>query len=341
MLFSDHADADGSTDRFHVDDLSFDHPPPQVRSSLRTTTPFYATQLRRELNQRALLYARTHQHLHDTTPGASPSIVFGQAENGQHGNFFPASYRAILANPGWAARLAKVHTAHRRNRARADWSWRELDTASSSDALLMNIFCYPGVLDGPASQPFRVLLGIPSGVTPEFGYHPHIPFANDRFDRTEIDLRLGSLLIEAKLTESNFQTAKPSLIRHYRDVHEVFDLPEAQAFTPSYQLLRGVLAAHAEPTIPPASFCVLADARRPDLLEAWYTVMATVRLHDLRCRLQMLTWQEVATTLPNELRSFVEEKYGIGAAETPRPASSKLKHNATHLLCPQSAPRSP
>ncbi len=37
-----------------------------------------------------------------------------------------------------------------------------------------------------------------------------------------------------------------------------------------YQLIRNVLAAHAQG----ASFCVIHDERRPDLREAWFRVCA-------------------------------------------------------------------
>ena len=74
-----------------------------------------------------------------------------------------------------------------------------------------------------------------------------------------------------------------------------------------YQLIRGVLAAHATG----GSFCVLCDARRPDLIENWYSVMRAVRSCVLRCRLQLLTWQELAAVLPRSLQKFLAAKYGI------------------------------
>ena len=65
----------------------------------------------------------------------------------------------------------------------------------------MNVFCYPGVLrNGGVSG----LLGAAPGVLPCFGYKARVPFANGKFDRTEVDLRLGDVLVEAKLTESDF-----------------------------------------------------------------------------------------------------------------------------------------
>lgn len=77
----------------------------------------------------------------------------------------------------------------------------------------------------------------------------------------------------------------------------------------SYQLIRNVLAAHAEG----ARFCVIADVRRPDLKEAWFRVMAAVRSAEMRTRCLMLTWQELASVVPEGLREFLEGKYGIVA----------------------------
>ena len=76
---------------------------------------------------------------------------------------------------------------------------------------------------------------------------------------------------------------------------------------PGYQLIRGVLAAYATG----GSFCVLCDARRPDLIENWYAVIRAVRSCVLRCRLQLLTWQELAAVLPRSLQKFLAAKYGI------------------------------
>jgi hypothetical protein len=52
------------------------------------------------------------------------------------------------------------------------------------------------------------------------------PLHCGRRDNTEIDMRVGDLLVEAKLTESDFQSAKASLVTRYRDIDSVFDLSE-------------------------------------------------------------------------------------------------------------------
>jgi len=177
----------------------------------------------------------------------------------------------------------------------------------------MNIFCYPGVRTSPKLLAFLNVQPAPAPSL-EFGYRARVPFADGRLDRTEVDLRIGDLLIEAKLTESDFQSAAKSVVFGYRDLPEVFDiqqLPQMEKRLSCYQLLRNVLAAYALN----CSFCVLIDARRPDLAEAWYSVIRSVKWADLRTRLRIATWQELATALPARLQSFLAAKYGICGKE--------------------------
>jgi hypothetical protein len=265
-----------------------------------------AEALRRELSVRGQQIAIATGSLHELTTAETPSVIFGRNENNQHGNFYPASYRNICANPEWARRLAKVHTGSRRASPRAGWRWKELDCANSSDALLMNVFCSGRRV---ANRALCSLLGVPSGLMPQFGFRPQIPLRNGRTDRTEIDMKLGGLMVEAKLTEADFQTAPAKMIERYRDLDEVFDLRELviTAVIRNYQLIRGVLAVSATGK----SFCVLCDARRPDLIENWYLVIRAVKNCVLRCRLQLLTWQELAVVLPRSLQAFLTDKYGI------------------------------
>jgi len=172
---------------------------------------------------------------------------------------------------------------------------------------LMNIFCYPKLLERPQ---VCSILGIERGLRASFGFKPAIPVGNGRVDRTEIDMSLGSLLVEAKLTETDFQRVPLERLEKYRDFAQVFAidrLPISGNSVASYQLVRGVLAAHQLQR----SFVVLCDARRTDLVERWFRVMCAVGNCDLRSRLALLTWQELAGTLPRSLQQFLDEKYGI------------------------------
>lgn len=266
----------------------------------------YSVDLRRDVSARNAVRAQAYSH--ELTCSESPSVIYS-GDDGEHGNFLPAAYRRILASEDWSRRLRKVYTASRSVPRRMDRQRSELDCASSSDALLMNVFCYPGVL---TRRPVCSVLGIDRGVRAEFGCRPHTPLGNNHGDRTEIDLKLGNLLMEAKLTEGDFQSARPELMQRYRDFDRVFEadlLPSFNGALRSYQLLRGVLAAeHLE-----MSFCVLCDQRRPDLIEDWYQIVRSVRSADLRCRLKIITWQELSVCLCRTQQKFLETKYGITA----------------------------
>jgi len=262
--------------------------------------------LRREISERNLVRAQNHEH--ELTYGSVASVIY-HGETGEHGNFFPASYRAICKRPEWARRLEKCYTASGRVPRSADRRRYELDCANSSDALLMNIFCCPGIL---LRAQICTVLGVNRGEVPEFGFRVGVPLRDGHVDRTEIDMRLGPLLVEAKLTESGFQSAPMRLLVRYKELDEVFDVEDLHANggrVRGYQLIRGALAAHATG----GSFAVLCDARRRDLMEQWFGVMCAVRSLSFRSRLKLLTWQEIAQAAPRRLQQFLEEKYGIVA----------------------------
>jgi hypothetical protein len=272
-------------------------------AALLRSSAAYCSLLRLELSERARKYARKSGLEFAESYGSAPVVVFPECgEN--HGNFFSPSYRAILKNPSWKKRLSKVHTSN--SLPRADRRWCELDSSNSSDALLMNIFCAPDVFsDGRIGS----LLGV-DAAEPEFGFKARVPLLEGKFDRTEVDMRIGNLLVEAKLTETDFQTKSKAFVDRYRDFERVFrrrDLPQSKTVYSCYQLIRNVLAAAALD----CSFCVMLDARRPDLIEQWYAVMRCAKDADLRVRCKVLTWQELSEALPEELQAFLDEKYGI------------------------------
>jgi len=316
------------------------------------SSALFATQLRIELSVRNHNYARGRAHVESY--GSAPVIVY-EPEDGRHGNFFDAAYAAILARPKWLRRFDKIHAQAARSLPKPQLDsarrWRELDSSMSSDALLMNIFCTPGVAESPA---IRNTLGIEDGADPIFGWKARVPLANGRFDRTEADLRFGSLLVEAKLTEGDFQSRSAAIVESYRDFDEVFDRDrlrrteiatarwmrasefpenasqELESLVADPALYSAVDSSFRSPGeegyagyqlirnvlaayAAGASFCVLHDERRPDLREEWFEVMAAVKSAELRTRLKVLTWQELSALLPDELQEFLDRKYGIVA----------------------------
>ena len=141
----------------------------------------YAAVLRAELAERNRLHARGFPHVESY--GGDAVIVYAPDEK-RHGNFYPPAYEAILANPAWFRRFDKIHT-HGRSLPKPlidpTRKWRELDSCMSSDALLMNVFCTPGVADSSA---LRFTLGITGNAGPEFGWKARVPLRNGRLDRT-------------------------------------------------------------------------------------------------------------------------------------------------------------
>jgi len=270
-----------------------------------------ASQLRQEITQRAVQYAQANHILFRRSHFDSGSVVFfPEFDRESHGNFHPASYRAILRRAIWHKRLGKVLTVPDKLReVEDDRRLCELDSCCSSDALLMNVFCHPRVRSS-----YRVLglLGLDEIAVPIFGWRARVPLANERFDRTEVDMKLGSLLVESKLTESSLENCDIKRMHEYSDFREIFrlnQLPRSRKQYRCYQLLRNVLAAQAHN----ASFCLITDARRTDLIQDWFEVLGAISTSQLRTRCKLLTWQELAEALPASLQRFLALKYGIGA----------------------------
>ncbi|HEY0929647.1 MAG TPA: hypothetical protein VGE27_06980 [Gemmatimonas sp.] len=221
----------------------------------------------------------------------------------------------------WDTAVTLVRIDGSRNRipsARAlppphDVSAHEMDSCTSSDALLMNIACYPGAISGGLST----LLGVADGDVPHFGVAGAVPLADGSVDSTEVDMRIGDTNFEAKLTETSFTTKSLAAVERYADLDQVFvreampkadgDSRDASAYA-SYQLIRNVLAVARNPA---ARFVVLLDGRRPDLLHEWWRVYGAIRDADLRARCGFALWQELAAVAPAPLREFLATKYGL------------------------------
>jgi hypothetical protein len=181
----------------------------------------FASALRHELVLRNRRYAQGR--LHVESYGEFPVIVYGP-EKETHGNFYEPAYAAICGKPGWMRRFDKVHAQGRslpKPMEDPGRRWRELDSSMSSDALLMNVFCTPGVADSAA---VRHMLGVAEDAEMVFGWKARVPLATGRFDRTEVDMRWGDLLVESKLTETDFQCREAALVEAYRDFEAVFDV---------------------------------------------------------------------------------------------------------------------
>ena len=271
--------------------------------------PNWQLQLRKELAERAERFAAANGLAHYKSCGKSPTILFeAEAATSRHGNFNDESYAAILANASWAKRLEKPHSRRGALPKDRQGDARELDSSNSSDALLMNCFCYPGAAERILDACLRTTTT--GTVEVEFGVRGNVPRRNGNPDTTELDMRVGNIVCEAKLTEGDFTSQHATVVEAYRDLHDVFDaslLPRVGGRYQSYQLIRNVLAAAAHE----CHFVLLCDGRRPDLLQRWRTVHAAIRHPDLRARAHCLLWQEVAAACPAPLREYLCQKYGL------------------------------
>lgn len=199
---------------------------------------WYGSELRRELSARNQIWSQGRAHVESY--GSQPVIVYAPENliakdtpqrigppRERHGNFFDDSYTAIMSQADWSRRFEKIHTQGKdlpktepTGNGAKPRRWRELDSCMSSDALLMNVFCAPGVVEFLA---VRRALGVEDEARPVFGWKARVPLVSGRFDRTEVDMRWGGLLVEAKLTEGDFQTRAARIVEGYRDFNAVFE----------------------------------------------------------------------------------------------------------------------
>jgi len=272
-------------------------------------------EFRQLIIEAAKRYADSHSLPYYLSLGrTSPVVLFKPSEEPlRHGNFLDASYRAICGNPDWARRFQKAHPQRQALPEERRAEAMELDSCTSSDALLMNVFCYPGVFQhGPLVQ----LLGLSTATEPRpcFGFNPGVPRRNAGRD-TEVDLKVEDLLIEAKLTETGFTDKRIEVVERYCDFQAVFEpavLPMQGGQYRHYQLLRNVLAAHHLGF----RFRLICDERRDDLIDAVSRVVSAVRDPELRARCGVVTWQEVARCVPEALQSFLQDKYEIAPSDS-------------------------
>jgi hypothetical protein len=255
----------------------------------------YSTNLRETLTSLAIIYAKIN-----SISGYSKyktAVVFKALID----NFQLDSYKAILLNPDWKARLGKPHQRVK--------GAKELQASNSSDGLLMNIFCYPKIKEWKS---IAILFGLAKITTIEFGYNPTLLLNGKPEPRsTEVDLVINeSILCEAKLSETDFTNEVKAKIESYEYFTHVFDyirLPQTEEEYLNYQLIRNILAAYKEEK----QFILLCDMRRPDLIQSFYQTVICIKDINLRKRCSFITWQDIAKSVGGELKQFLRTKYGI------------------------------
>jgi hypothetical protein len=281
---------------------------PNAKNKARKTMN-HSECLRKAIKESADAYIQTTKlsaYYHSI--GESKTVLFKPYDNGtRHGNFLDSTYKAILNSTDWSARLEKPHQRITALPAAEQANAKELDSSTSSDALLMNIFCYPFL----SPKDLLAEFGIQAEGDVQFGWPGKVPVSSVKFDKTEIDMRIGNMIFEAKLTEKDFTSQLQYIVESYSDFSAVFDkelLPQSEDEYHGYQLIRNVLAAHNNNYY----FTLLADARRPDLIRDFWLVLRAVKDARLRQRCTFLTWQDLSMAAPEELRDFLSLKYSPG-----------------------------
>jgi hypothetical protein len=252
-------------------------------------------QLKQVLCEAAFRYAQDRNLVIDVRVTA---VLFTRLADAFH----PTAYEQIQANPLWAARAQQPHQNVP--------GYKEMQSSNSSDALLMNIFCHPQIFTW---QGVRDLLEIPLDnpeINPEFGFPAGVQLENQNEDGTEIDMSYSDLFVEAKLTESDFTHREARIVENYTNLQNVFHveaLPRIGDEYDNYQIIRNLLAAiqHGKRHI------LICDERRLDLMRRYFETVSCLRDVAFRCKCRVVFWQEIAARCGNDLRLFLEEKYGM------------------------------
>jgi hypothetical protein len=269
----------------------------------------WSNHLRTELCRRAVDYANESGIPHYASRGGT--VLFTPTDSA-HGSFQEQSFAAITKDADWGLRLVKPHTQRHALPVEHQATARELDSCNSSDALLMNLFCFPGFSE---HSEVAALFGYEPGARPTFGVDGRVPLlmkglSDSATDATELDMQIGDVIVESKLTEADFVTKPKGSVERYRDFRVVFEiaaLPQSADMYHGYQLIRNVLCAAEHRR----TFALCCDARRPDLVRAWWQVILAVRDPGVRTSCRLVLWQELAVLAPYPLRKFLSLKYGL------------------------------
>ena len=249
-------------------------------------------ELRLVIRQAAITYAADHQLALDEAP--TSAVIFQQISD----NFHPKSWTAIAATADWRLRTQAPHQQLP--------GILQMQSSNSSDALLMSIFCHPNIADWKGVSD---LLGC-LVESPRFGFKALVRKDGTEGDATEIDLAVGDCLIEAKLTEKDFTEKDIADVSHYSDLTSLFhvgNLPVRNGRYQNYQVIRNLLAAiqHRKRHI------LLCDERRPDLVRSYFETVSCLKDVEHRKRCRVIFWQEIARAGGDDLKTYLEARYGI------------------------------
>ncbi len=264
---------------------------------------YYET-LKNELRELAVKYA-LNKELEDMIHPSGlrkTAVLFSKPEY----SFHPDSWNEIKSKKKYNDRIKKTHS-------NVGTGILEMQSSNSSDALAMNIFCYPKIKEWKG---IANLFGLESITDIEFGIKPNIHKTETKEEKTEIDLVLHNadekVYCECKLTESDFTSKEKEEVLKYKEFHNIFEasyLPQTDKEFNNYQLIRNILAAEQKKT----KFVLICDMRRPDLAREFYRTVRCIKdsYIELRNSCEIIYWQDIANVSGQELKEFLFEKYGM------------------------------
>ncbi len=224
-------------------------------------------------------------------------------------NLYHESLKAIEKKDDWRDRLDNAHSHRASFPAPHADNACELDSSNSSDALLMSIFCHETTR---RNHNISRLLGVGAGpFEVDFGWKAKVDLI-DGTDRTEVDMVVeDKVLVEAKLTEADFQSMTSEKLKRYEMFEEMFDsrrlTDSAGAFLPAYQIVRNILAAYQHTT----QLVFIYHADRMDLANLVLKTCTAIRYPNPP-PISLVTWQEIASEVNHQgLSQFLQLKYGI------------------------------
>ena len=208
-------------------------------------------------------------------------------------SFHDETFKNIVGNVHFK-RLAKSHPTAP--------GFLEMQSSNSSDALLMNFFSHPRIKE---SKSLRKLLSFKLSDDIEFGWNPK--HENETRHKTEIDMKIGMSIFEAKLIESDFKSKTLDVVLRYNDVENLIDLKPLikNGLVYNYQLIRNAVTAK----IYNYKFYLIVDETRVDLILEFNKVKNLIIDKSLKENFSFITWQEIAKYVEIDLKNYVTKKY--------------------------------
>jgi hypothetical protein len=217
-------------------------------------------------------------------------------------NFYDPAFRFITQNPEWAVALEKPHPEYS--------MYNEVQSASSTMALLMNVFCNPEDEHKKAlAAMFRQDKIRQNEIV--FGHRVELASKKQEGEIAEIDLFLNeSSYSQAFLGETDMGNEPKSDLMELRDFTRVFAIGYLPQNNKSYlysKLIRGMLAAYQDGY----DFRIITDSRRTDLIKGFYNLASSIIDVSFRTKCKPLFWQEMAGVSGVGLQEYLKEKYEI------------------------------